>query len=106
MLEVGKLARELDRTIHERNRLAISILLYKRGKLSFKYLRRMLGISGGNLSTHLRALERAGYVRVEKRFVGKKPHTEYSLTDKGKGVLKEHIKVLKKLIKTVEGTDP
>ena len=50
----------------------------------FSELRDKVGATDGNLSAHLRKLEDAGYVRVDKSFVGRKPQTRLALTDTGR----------------------
>ena len=74
----------LDKIIHERARLAIMTVLYHREEVNFQYLKRALKTSEGNLATHIKALEGAGYVNVIKKFVRKKPQTSYQMTKKGR----------------------
>lgn len=82
-----------DRIIHERARLRI--LVYLASSLSstvgFTELKDSLGMTAGNLSTQISTLEEAGYIRVEKRFVGKKPHTSIVLTTEGKIALETYL---------------
>lgn len=75
---------ELDRLIHEPARLMIVTLLYAVEQADFLYLLHETGLTKGNLSAHLSKLEEAGYVRIEKTFRGKIPHTLVSLTDVGR----------------------
>jgi DNA-binding MarR family transcriptional regulator len=58
--------------------------LYVVDSIDFVYLKRVTGLSWGNLSTHLSKLEEAGYVELEKTFQDKKPHTMICLTDQGR----------------------
>ena len=99
--ELAKAVASLDRVLHEKMRLAIATALYHRGKADFTYLKRLLKTSEGNLATHLRTLEQAGYVRVEKRFVGRRPQTLYELTEKGKRAYREYVKNLAKLAREI-----
>ena len=78
---------ELDPVIHSRVRLAILILLLQSITASFTYLKKEIGVSDGNLSTHLKKLEKAKYIKVQKRFEQRKPKTTFSLTDKGRDAL-------------------
>lgn len=82
-----------DKIIHERSRLRI--LVYLASSLSstvgFTELKEGLGMTAGNLSTQISTLEEAGYIRVEKRFVGKKPNTSLMLTTEGKIALETYI---------------
>jgi len=75
---------EVDRIVHEPSRLRILMLLYSVEKADFVFLLNATGLTWGNLSSHVTKLEEAGYVRVEKDFVGKKPHTMVGLTDAGR----------------------
>jgi len=66
----------------------------------FNRLKELLDVTDGNLASHLKALEQAAYVKVEKRFVGRKPNTRYSATPLGKREFKKHIEALEKLLGT------
>ncbi|SRR6266496_626070 len=90
---------ELNRTIHEPVRLSIMAALGGLGTADFNFLITTLGLSKGNLSSHIDKLERAGYVEVSKRFNGKITHTEYSLTAQGRTALADHWAALDKLRK-------
>jgi DNA-binding PadR family transcriptional regulator len=58
----------------------------------------MLNATDGNLASHIAALENEGYVKVTKKFVGRKPKTTYTLTASGRKAFTEHIDALEKLI--------
>ena len=81
---------DIDRVIHEPARLVILALLYVVESGDFTFLMRQTGLTWGNLSSHLSKLEAAGYVEVEKEFVGKKPHTMLHLTDEGRAAFREY----------------
>jgi DNA-binding transcriptional ArsR family regulator len=81
---------ELDRVIHEPARLRILTVLSGVDMADFNFLLTALGLTKGNLSAHMDRLEREGYVRVDKRFEGKLPRTEYRLTDAGRTALREY----------------
>ena len=74
----------IDDIIHGRLRLGIMAYLSTVSPAIFGELRDKVGATDGNLSTHLRKLEEAGYVRQEKRFVGRRPQTRIFLTDTGR----------------------
>ncbi|MGZ8311065.1 MAG: winged helix-turn-helix domain-containing protein, partial [Allosphingosinicella sp.] len=76
--------REIDEVIHGRVRLAIMAYLSGADAASFAELQQRAQVSEGNLSVHLRKLEEAGYVDVEKRFVGRKPQTLCRLSAAGR----------------------
>jgi DNA-binding MarR family transcriptional regulator len=61
-------------------------------------LRKLLNLTDGNLGAHLAKLEEAGYVKIEKTFVDRKPRTFVIVTGKGRDAFEEHISALKKII--------
>lgn len=75
---------QIDDVIHGRLRLGIMAYLSTVSPAIFGELKQKVGATDGNLSTHLRKLEDAGYVRQEKRFVGRRPQTRVFLTDNGR----------------------
>ena len=79
--------KELDRTIHEPARLRILMILSGVDVADFNFLLETLGLTKGNLSSHMDKLEKAGYVEVIKSFQGKMPHTDFRLTDAGRAAL-------------------
>jgi DNA-binding MarR family transcriptional regulator len=80
----------LDRLIHEPARLAILTMLSSVATADFVFLQRSTGLTQGNLSSHLTKLEKAGLVRIEKSFVGKRPNTNVALTSTGKERIASH----------------
>lgn len=90
--------REIDDIIHGRARLAIMAYLSGAGSADFNELKKRAQVNDGNLSVHLRKLEEAGYIDVEKRFVGKKPQTLCRLSDKGREAWIAYIDHIQKLI--------
>ena len=89
----------LDETIHQRTRLAIMASLAGVESLDFNELKAALGLTDGNLSAHLSALERAGYVKVAKSFRGRKPHTAVVQTAKGRKALSSYVNVLEGILR-------
>ena len=81
---------EVDRIIHEPARLRILTILSGVDLADFTFLCTMLGLTKGNLSSHMDRLEKAGYIEVEKSFNGRIPHTEYRLTKVGRRELSEY----------------
>lgn len=75
---------QIDDVIHGRLRLGVMAYLSSVSPAIFGELRDKVSATDGNLSTHLKKLEEAGYVRQEKRFVGKRPQTRVFLTDEGR----------------------
>lgn len=76
--------REIDDIIHGRVRLAAMAFLSGAGAADFNKLKAKIGGTDGNLSVHLRKLEEAGYLSVEKKFRGRRPQTVCRLTEKGR----------------------
>lgn len=64
----------------------------------FTMLKELLDVTDGNLASHVKALESAEYIEVEKQFIGRKPNTRYSTTKLGAAEFKKHIDALEKLI--------
>jgi DNA-binding HxlR family transcriptional regulator len=88
---------KLDKVIHERGRLAIMTLLASRREWFFQELRTELNMSDGNLITHLRTLQEAGYVEAEKDGRGR-PRTRYGLTWPGREAFRGYLNVLETII--------
>ncbi len=88
---------DIDRLIHEPARLMIMAHLYVVESADFLFLMRQTGLTWGNLSSHLSKLEDAGYIDVEKEFVGKKPHTMLCLTDAGRTAFREYRQSMKQV---------
>ncbi len=91
-------ASALDKLIHERTRLAIVSALAVNASLSFTELKSLLAISDGNLSSHARKLEDAGYVRCDKRFENRVPVSQFTLTAAGRKALKHYIAHMESLL--------
>lgn len=75
----------------------MSVLMVEE-RVDFNTLKETLQLTDGNLASHLRALEEADYLRVEKQFVGRKPNTSYLATDGGRDAFKNHLDALERLI--------
>ena len=69
-------------------------------EVEFTYLRDLLDVTDGNLGAHLRKLEEAGYISVNKVFVERKPHTYASATAVGRKVFQEHVAALESILKS------
>ena len=89
---------QLDRVIHEKGRLAIMSALAASAELSFTELRDLLNMTDGNLTSHVRTLQEAGYVAVAKSFQDNRPLTTCSLTAKGRKTFAEYISLLEQII--------
>jgi DNA-binding MarR family transcriptional regulator len=89
---------QLDRVIHEKGRLAIMSMLAAAPELSFTELREALQMTDGNLTTHIRTLQEAGYISVTKSFQNNRPHTTCSLTTAGKKAFTGYINLLERIV--------
>ena len=89
---------QLDRVIHEKGRLAIMSMLAANSELSFTELRQALNMTDGNLTTHIRTLQEAGYLSVTKSFQNNRPLTTCSLTAAGKKAFGSYIDLLESIV--------
>ncbi len=89
---------DVDRTIHEPARLMIVAILSAVAEADFLYLLKASGLTKGNLSSHLSRLEDAGYVQIEKTYVGKSPRTICRLTKPGQSALADYRRQMKAVI--------
>lgn len=95
-----KVFHNFDKAFENRFRLQLmSVLLASEG-YDFVDLKALLGLSDGNLASHMKALEKEAYIRVEKTFRGRKPLTTYFATAKGKAAFEKHLQALEQLIET------
>ncbi len=90
---------QLDRVIHEKGRLAIMSMLAASPELSFTELRDALKMTDGNLTTHIRTLQEAGYVSVTKSFQNNRPLTTCGLTAAGKKAFTNYINLLEDILR-------
>jgi DNA-binding MarR family transcriptional regulator len=88
----------LDEVIHGRVRLGIMAYLTSAGVADFNTLKAKLSLTDGNLSVHLRKLEEAGYVAIDKSFVGRKPLTRVALSDAGRAAFAGYLDAIAKLV--------
>jgi len=89
---------QLDRVIHEKGRLALMSLLAASTELSFTEMRDTLQMTDGNITTHLRTLQEAGYVALTKSFQGSRPLTTCALTAAGKKAFANYISLLEQIV--------
>jgi DNA-binding MarR family transcriptional regulator len=89
---------QIDDVIHGRMRLGIMAYLADAEAADFNELKALLQATQGNLSVHLRKLEEAEYIEIEKSFLNRKPLTRARITEKGKAAFKAYLEALGKLI--------
>ncbi|MDG1572191.1 transcriptional regulator [Robiginitalea sp. M366] len=90
----------IDKRFDHRIRLGIMSVLMVNTHMDFTGLRDLLEVTDGNLASHLKALEKEGYIRVEKRFVDRRPNTRYQATPEGKEAFSKHLDALERLLGT------
>jgi DNA-binding MarR family transcriptional regulator len=96
--EVQEPIAKIDKLIHEPSRFMVMAYLYVVESADFLFLIRQTGLTWGNLSVHLSKLEAAGYVIIEKEFLGKKPHTILRLTDSGRAAFEAYRQNMKQVL--------
>ena len=88
---------QINRIIHEPVRLAVLKILSTAKEVDFSFLLTALGLTNGNLASHIDRLQQAGYVQVKKEFRGKLPHTSYRITHTGRQEFAKYWKNIKEL---------
>jgi len=96
---VKEVLKDLDKAFENRIRLGIMSSLVVNDYLDFNTLKELLGVTDGNLASHLKSLEKSEYIKYRKEFLGRKPNTNYSATTKGKDAFKKHINAIEQLLK-------
>jgi DNA-binding MarR family transcriptional regulator len=94
---------QLNELIHQPVRLRIIAALaalQPDAQMEFTYLRDLLDLTDGNLGAHLRKLEDAGYLKVTKTFVARKPRTYVAISSRGRQAFEEHVAVLEAILHT------
>lgn len=94
-----ELLKNLNKAFENRIRLGIMSALMVNDYLDFNALKNLLGVTDGNLASHLKSLEKSEYIRVQKEFLNRKPNTKYSASDEGKLAFIKHIKAIEQLLK-------
>ncbi len=92
--DIGK----LDDVIHGRVRLGVMAYLADAEAADFTELKTLLDVTQGNLSVHLRKLEEAGYVSIDKSFIDRKPLTRVRMTDAGRVAFAVYLEAIGKLV--------
>lgn len=93
-----EILKDLNKAFENRIRLGVMSALMVNNYLDFNALKNLLGVTDGNLASHLKALEKKEYIRVQKEFLDRKPNTKYSVTSEGKIAFQKHIKAIEQLL--------
>jgi predicted ArsR family transcriptional regulator len=89
---------DLNKAFESRVRLGIMAVLVVNDWVDHATLKELLGVTDGNLASHLAALEQLKYVQVRKRFVGRRPNTSYKATAAGAKAFRAHIDAIERLL--------
>ncbi|MDH6306674.1 DNA-binding PadR family transcriptional regulator [Parabacteroides sp. PF5-5] len=90
---------KLNKAFDSRIRLGIMSILSVNDSADFNTMKQLMELTDGNLASHLKALESIGYIQSHKQFVGRKPNTQYAVTEEGRNRFQEHLDALEALLK-------
>lgn len=90
---------DINKAFESRVRLGIMSMLMVNDEVDFNTFKEILGLTDGNLASHIKALEGLEYIKVRKQFVGRKPKTTYLKTKKGERAFKDHLQALELFLK-------
>ena len=88
----------INKVFESKARLGIMSVVIINDSMDFNSIKNLLGLTDGNLASHIASLEKSRYIKVNKTFIGKKPNTSYSVTALGRKAFKEHLDALELLI--------
>jgi len=91
---------QIDKILHSRIRLSVVSILASCDKADFTSVKKAVGTTDGNLTSHCLKLEKAGYISIKKKFIKRKPVTSYCITEKGRDALIHYAAKLASLIET------
>lgn len=91
----------LQKVFESRIRLGVMSALMVNDTLDFNALKELLGLTDGNLASHLKTLEQQEIVVVSKQFIGRKPRTTYKASEQGKDLFRTHLAALEELINNI-----
>lgn len=92
----------INKAFESKVRLGIMSVLMVNESMDFSSLKSLLGLTDGNLASHTRALEELGYIQAEKKFIGRKPNTSFSVTQSGSLAFKDHLQALENFLKNTQ----
>ena len=94
---------QLNKVFDSRVRLGIMSALLVNEEMNFNQLKEVVGVTDGNLASHLKTLESNNYIKVEKGFLGRKTNTTYHVTRNGEKAFRAHLEALEQMIKSLGG---
>lgn len=92
----------LNKVFESRIRLGIMSALMVNDEINFNDLKELIGVTDGNLASHLKGLEDSKYIKVQKGFIGRKTNTTYTITKPGEKAFKQHLDALEQMIKSTK----
>jgi|tagenome__1003787_1003787.scaffolds.fasta_scaffold20826958_2 DNA-binding MarR family transcriptional regulator len=98
-------ALQLDDAVHQKTRLALLTVLDEAGRADFPYLKKILGLTDGNLGRHLDVLAQQNLVEITKGYEGRRPRTWAAITSTGRAALSTEMKVLAALLRRFEANE-
>lgn len=99
--DIKKPIEQLNKIFDSRIRLGIMSALMVNEEVNFNELKELIGLTDGNLASHLKTLEENAYMKVQKGFIGRKTNTTYSVTKAGEKAFKQHLEALELMIKSI-----
>jgi len=91
--------KDLNKAFENKTRLGIMSALVVNERMDFNSLKNLLGVTDGNLASHLKSLEKTKYVTMRKEFLNRKPNTSYNATTAGIEAFRKHIQAIENLLK-------
>ena len=98
----AKAVASLDKVLHEPARLSVVACLAVVDEADFVFLQAQTGMTGGNLSSHVKKLEQTGYISMRKEFQGARPRTSFALTDTGRAAFRGYLNSMRSLLAVLE----
>lgn len=95
---MDKFLSNFNKLLENRVRLGLISLLVVRGSADYNTLKELLDVTDGNLASHIKVLENYNMIIVSKQFIGNKPNTSYSITEKGRRIFNEHLNALEEIL--------
>ncbi len=89
----------LNKIFDSRIRLGIMSALMVNAGVNFNELKELIGVTDGNLASHIKNLEENGFIKVQKGFIGRKTNTSYSVTKAGEKAFRAHLDALEEMIR-------
>lgn len=92
----------LNKSFDSRVRLGIMSAVMVNAEVNFNQLKELIQVTDGNLASHIKALEEANYIKVNKGFIGRKTNTTYAATKAGEKAFRLHLEALEQMIKSTK----